>query len=599
MPKKKKRFVSIRKKLLISLALTALSMTIYTTAVSYNLANARVMDISKRLSEQSTISIGESIREQINDLQSATTALIQNDSLHELAEIDDLSTVSVRLYENSFIPTAKDLLNQIKSNSAFDFIGIYLKNGYRFESDYMADIPFSDFNSCMEYCTKNHILQDDDIYTGATWKICGKSREGEDMVLYFRFVYEKLTMRKTGVVVCGLLRSNLKELLNSSAFDLYLISGDGAILASSKLLSAGTYPGSNEIVTAIGKTSDSCSSLSYADERGQQHVVSFYKIWEMDAYLIAPFEYYRDIQAREMAEYVRSAASMVCIELVVIFLISLWLSMGLSKSVRGLVDFTKEVKAGNEDKRYVPSSNDEISYLGEEVNQMLDKVQESNQLRENELIANQSMRIQLLQQQINPHLLYNTLDSLLWTLHEKRFEDATLLVTSMSEFFKISLSRGREMIPLSEEIELIRYYLELQKLARNKEFRLDIDIPDSFMTFSISKLTLQPLVENSVLHGFSGYRDDGGIISIQAKLEQDTLKIIVEDNGIGMMNDEVDEVNAALQVFPRPENFNHFGLYNINRRIVQQYGDAYGLYVESDISEYTRIVIRLPYDAQR
>ena len=169
----------------------------------------------------------------------------------------------------------------------------------------------------------------------------------------------------------------------------------------------------------------------------------------------------------------------------------------------------------------------------------------------------------------------------------------------MSEFFKISLSRGREMIPLSEEIELIRYYLELQKLARNKEFRLDVDIPDSFMTFSISKLTLQPLVENSVLHGFSGYRDDGGIISIQAKLEQDTLKIIVEDNGIGMMNDEVDEVNAALQVFPRPENFNHFGLYNINRRIVQQYGDAYGLYVESDISEYTRIVIRLPYDAQR
>lgn len=594
----KKRFVSIRKKLLVSLALTAVAMTICTTAASYKMANARVMDISKRLSEQSTTSVGESVQERINDLQAATTSLVQNDSLYMLASISDLENAGVGSYERSFIPAAKDLINPIKSSDAFDFIGIFLKNGYRFESDYMATLPFSDFDTCMDYCAASGILQDDDVYAGAAWRICGKNRENEDMVLYFRFTYEKLTLRRTGVIVCGLSRSNLKRMLSGGAFDLYLVAGDGSILASSKVSASGTYPGIDQIVSAMRQTSYTSNSLSYTDEQKQTHVVSFYKIWEMDAYLIAPFEYYRDIQAREMAEYIRSAGIVVCAELAAIFLISLWLSRDLSKSVQGLVAFTKEIKEGSGDKRYTARSNDEIAYLGEEVNQMLDKIHETEQLREEELLANQVMQVQLLQQQINPHLLYNTLDSLLWALQQERYADATSLVTSLSEFFKISLSRGREMVSLNEEIELIRYYLELQKLARNKVFGLHIDIPAELMTFPISKLTLQPLVENSVLHGFSGYRDDGGVICIQARLEQDTLKITVEDNGIGMMDEEVAVVNAALQIFPRPESFNHFGLYNIHRRIVQQYGEQYGLRVESDISVYTRVIIYLPYEGQ-
>ncbi len=96
-----------------------------------------------------------------------------------------------------------------------------------------------------------------------------------------------------------------------------------------------------------------------------------------------------------------------------------------------------------------------------------------------------------------------------------------------------------------------------------------------------------------MLHGFAGYRDDG-VVRICAQKQGGDIKIILEDNGIGMTQDEVETVNAAIWEFPRPETFNHFGLYNINRRIIQTYGQEYGLQVESEISEFTRITIRIP-----
>lgn len=144
---------------------------------------------------------------------------------------------------------------------------------------------------------------------------------------------------------------------------------------------------------------------------------------------------------------------------------------------------------------------------------------------------------------------------------------------------------------------MVENYMAIQNKARHKEFVIRCQIPEELQNHPIIKLSLQPLVENSVGHGFSGYRDDGEV-HIKAWRQGDCVIVTVEDNGIGMEQDEVEKLQAVLSLPSCPKEHRHFGLYNIHRRIVQNYGEAYGLSVESEVSEYTRISVRIPWMLQ-
>ena len=280
--------------------------------------------------------------------------------------------------------------------------------------------------------------------------------------------------------------------------------------------------------------------------------------------------------------------------LIVTAILSYLLSHGLSRSVLELTEFTKSVEHGETGLRYETRGQDEVAYLGCQINEMLDQLQIAAEHREAGLKANQELELQLNQIQINPHLLYNTLDSVLWVLQQERTSDASSLIASMSEFFKISLSKGQMRIPLSHELNLIQHYLSIQRLARQKEIRIEIEIEESLKQAEIIKLTLQPLVENAVVHGFSGYRDDG-LIRISAERIENRLMVCLSDNGIGMLPEEVEELNHILQLPSLPENFHHFGLFNINRRIVQAFGKDYGMKIESEVGEYTMVRMTVPF----
>ncbi len=204
------------------------------------------------------------------------------------------------------------------------------------------------------------------------------------------------------------------------------------------------------------------------------------------------------------------------------------------------------------------------------------------------------LELQLLQSQINPHLLYNTLDSVFWRLKKKNTDDAETLLVSLSEFFKKSLAQGKTETTLREELQLIQNYLVIQRLAREKQFRLIDEIPSNLSHHPVMKLSLQTIVENAIIHGFEGYREDG-VIKIDAKREESNLVITVEDNGIGMLPSEIDEQNQLLNTYPPPADMRSYGLYNINRRIIQSYGSGYGIVLSSRVSEYTRITMKMPF----
>ncbi len=586
------RFVTIRSKILLMLILISLAMAAYTAVVSYYLAAERVKDISIRLSEQNTDIAGQAMEDYLDYLHELTNQFLRSDVVQSLAAGEDAAPET----RSQIGDAATKIMSKAGRDVSFDFVTVFMKSGYVYETEPHYYLPFSDYTSCIKHFSVEGAANADEEYTGAQWALCLTNYKGDEILAYLRYIYEPITLDKVGIVVFGLEGDRLKDVYASYAAGSFLMTDGGQMLSAVNNLSAGQlHPQSAELVKLVSGGSN--QSISYLDEDGVERIVSYYPLWRMRAYLVVPFEFYESMLNAEMKGYVHSTILMTSLALLIAGCLALILSKSLSCSVTSLHQFTKSVEKGNSELRYVPTSNDEIAHLGETINEMLDEIQAAAKQREADLIANQVMELQLMQQQINPHLLYNTLDAVLWVIQQNRMDDAAQLVCALSEFFKISLSRGRDMIPLADELRLIRHYLDIQHLARKKEITLDCHIEAGLETQLITKLTIQPLIENAIIHGFSGYRDDGKI-AIHAWHVENVMLISVQDNGIGMLEEEVLEVNEAIRKPVHPEGFHHFGLYNINRRIVQTHGEVYGLTVESELSEYTKITMKLPYAPQ-
>ena len=339
------------------------------------------------------------------------------------------------------------------------------------------------------------------------------------------------------------------------------------------------------------------SRVLYSDNENKNEAFC-YSLQNINAILVVPFDFYQTTRDNAMLSYLRSIVIMTVVVILLAVALGILLSGGLSKSIASLVGFAKKVESGDVECRFQPDSKDEIAYLGGHIHQMLDEISKASQQREADLKANQLMEIQLLQQQINPHLLYNTLDSLLWYLQQNQNDQAIALTSSMSEFFKISLSKGSDFVTLGRELQLIQHYLEIQHVARYQDIHLICDVGEDLYDYPVIKLLLQPIVENAIIHGFAGYRDDG-TIRIEALKIADLLEIVVTDNGIGILPEEIEEIQQILRQNIKEKQGRCFGLYNINRRIVQTYGANYGLSIESEISEYTAVRIRIPYSEEQ
>ena len=276
-----------------------------------------------------------------------------------------------------------------------------------------------------------------------------------------------------------------------------------------------------------------------------------------------------------------------------------WLgAKGLTRSLMRLKAVVQRVYEGDLSARFQTDQNDEIAYLGRKINDMLEQVEDFFRTQERDAAEKQNLELRLMQAQINPHLLYNTLNSVIWIIRQKDMEKAEELILSLGSFFRLVLSKGNEEVPLSSEISLIQYYLKVQNLGRGKAFTLRDEVPERFRACKVLRLTLQPLAENAVIHGFSDWRDDGQLV-LTAEAGGGALLVALTDNGIGILPEELEALTAELETYPPQGERSHYGLYNIHRRIQNKYGRAYGLRLESEVGDYTRMTLRLPLEEER
>ena len=199
---------------------------------------------------------------------------------------------------------------------------------------------------------------------------------------------------------------------------------------------------------------------------------------------------------------------------------------------------------------------------------------------------------ELLQAQINPHFLYNTLDAIVWSAEAGNQKQVVSMVGSLSDFFRSSLNKGKEMVTIREDLQHVRSYLEIQQIRYQDILSYEINVPETIFDFQIPKITIQPVVENALYHGIKNRRGGGKIIVTGGDLGE-YVQITVKDDGIGMTDERLKEIRENLKR-DKPEDNTIYGLYNINERIKLSFGDEYGIGIDSTEGVGTIVNIRLP-----
>ena len=272
-------------------------------------------------------------------------------------------------------------------------------------------------------------------------------------------------------------------------------------------------------------------------------------------------------------------------------MINAFISDKISNPIKRLDGSVREIESGNLDVEIVPSGSYEVEHLGKSIKNMLGRIKVLMSDLVDEHNAKRKSEFDTLQSQINPHFLYNTLDIIVWMIENENSDKAVNIVTALAKFFRISLSKGKNIITVKDEVEHVRNYLMIQNMRFKNRFEYSIDVDEEVLSYSSLKLMLQPLVENAIYHGME-FMDGDGEIDVKVFKEDDSLYFTITDNGLGMSEDMV-EILLSKDFVPSKKG-SGIGVKNVNERIKLYFGSEYGLKVESEPDEGTKITIHLP-----
>lgn len=315
---------------------------------------------------------------------------------------------------------------------------------------------------------------------------------------------------------------------------------------------------------------------------------------------LSPYTGWRTVGVFSMDEVMSSVNTIVyilftcvIISLVLVVIVSFKFSRTLTNPIFKLKRLMKQAESGDLTVRFNFQHNDEIGELGQSFNHMIARIDQLIQMVYVEQENKRTAEMKSLQEQIKPHFLYNTLDTISWMARDYDAEDIVRLVDALTNMFRIGLSHGKDIITVKEEITHVSNYLYIQKIRYKDKLNYVIHVDESLYAIEVPKLILQPLVENAIYHGVKAKRG-GGTITITGVPEGENLVFTVQDNGAGMPQEKVEELNRRMSERSVLDEQKSFGLFYIRERIQLCYGKGYGVHVESTLGEGTRVTITLP-----
>nr|WP_295680762.1 sensor histidine kinase [uncultured Lachnoclostridium sp.] len=276
--------------------------------------------------------------------------------------------------------------------------------------------------------------------------------------------------------------------------------------------------------------------------------------------------------------------------LLIAMLLSILIARAITRPIKKLRDSMKEVEKGNFHEKVDTYGSDEIANLGKSYNIMIQTVEELLETQVKDQEQKRKSELRALQAQINPHFLYNTLDSIVWMAEEGKNQEVVTMTASLAKLFRQSISNEAEEVTLRQEIDYVRNYLIIQKMRYKEQLNYDIQVPESILNYFVIKLILQPLVENALYHGVK-YKEGGGTILVDGYETESTVVLQVIDDGIGM---DVEELSHIFEKRKSTQKTNRVAVRNIHNRIQLHYGKEFGLNFESRKGYGTKVKVILP-----
>lgn len=377
--------------------------------------------------------------------------------------------------------------------------------------------------------------------------------------------------------------------------NVFMVAPDGTIVLHNDKSLLGTRLKSSAVLSAIEQKNEGVSAIT-EDNIGQY--VVFTTVGSTGWKLVA--EVPKNVISSRAATLnqfssVATLSGITILFLILVFILIAFIVRGMNRRVQMVIRAIKREGMEGLDERSGTSEGD-FYLLEKSVDHLIHRVRDLMEETYKSKVQEREAQLRALQAQVNPHFLYNTLDTINWIAIGHNAHDISHMIDGLAKYFRLSLNKGRDLVSVTDELNLAKVYLEIQQTRFPKSFEIHFDIEEGMDDVEMPKLTLQPIVENALLHGIRKSKGKTGSILIKARKEEGILILSVTDDGIGMEP----ELVQSLLLEPRPTmksdgSGSSYGLYNVNERIKLFAGDAYGLELHSTPGEGTIVTVRMTY----
>ncbi len=538
---------------------------------------------SRQMAEEQITTLANSFVSELGTYKTMAIALQINSSIQEYLRFENKTDDA---YSGTATEAFQIINNTMNMNDEINFIAVV--NNKFSDFLYKGDVSLSisdfaavydgDFQSAMLASTGTMRLNFNNAYYS-----------GEKYTLnIYQPIYSTTNMiHEEGLLVINI-DNNLLNQLNvrderDLKTDIYLIDVSGKVLTASKRHERDAIV---ENIKYFDKESGSFSRSGY--------LYIYQKIEGWNYFLVSQIplvELYRSsLKTMFILAWVILAMTFVAL------ILSKMMIQKLYQPLEKVISKMDSVSAGKIDTRInTENMPPDFTKLASGFNVMMDeimKLMEEVKMEQHQL---EQIKFNALQSQIQPHFLYNTLDCIHWQAIAQGNKEVSVMVKALAQYYRICLSKGKDIIPLQEELEHIKSYLVIQNMRYDNIIEAQIEVDDSYLCIQIPKMTLQPLVENSIYHGLKAKEGMKGSIHVTAKKTGEEVYILIEDTGTGMSEEAIEEMNSSITEYD--DSFG-YGVRNVNRRIQLLFGQKYGLRFQRNPVGGVTVEIHLPFEIE-
>ena len=416
--------------------------------------------------------------------------------------------------------------------------------------------------------------------------------EDKKDIFFVRLLYSPNTFKEMGLIAFEINQDKIPEMYLdlSTDFieDITILLDDYSTVASSS--SQGLSDKEMQWVK------DNTREWSYKSDKLRREVISCIAVKDTPWIIVSRASMGR-LYTTDMGAFKSIFILIMICEVILLSIFSIFFAVDIVNPINKLARTIKKFKENNIHEDLVLERDDEIGYLANSFNDMASQIDTLVNSVYKEQLTRKESELKALQSQINPHFLFNTLESINWMAQLNNVPEIRDMVTSLAALMEASIGKGSPKVPLKKELKYVDNYLLIMKNRYGDRLNYESDVDESTLRIEVPKLILQPLVENAIYHGIDRTRKQG-LIKLTIKRQEDKIYIEIMDNGKGMMPEEVQSLNEAFKEdnheYLLGINKKSIGLVNVNGRIKLFYGQDYGLEIESEYEQYTKMKLYLP-----